>query len=111
MSTHDHDTTDPNEHSNHRVTRRAALSALATSAAMLTQTGPSAAEASGEAPELAALDKMASKPTSLTMAPRVTYLGGPTYLIEIGRSASSPTRDLTRRVPGEAKVLATSSPR
>ena len=52
---------------------------------MVTQTGLGAVEAAGEAPELTALDTMASKPTSLTMAPRVTYLGGPTYLIEIGR--------------------------
>ena len=35
--------------------------------------------------ELAALDSMAVKPTNLTMQPRLTYLGGPTYLIEIGR--------------------------
>ena len=31
------------------------------------------------------LDKMAAKPTSLAASPRITYLGGPTYLIEIGR--------------------------
>lgn len=31
------------------------------------------------------LDKMAAKPTSLAMQPRITYLGGPTYLLEIGR--------------------------
>ena len=37
------------------------------------------------APSLLALDQMATRPTALTMSPRVTYLGGPTYLIEIGR--------------------------
>lgn len=35
--------------------------------------------------DLAELDKMAVKPNNLAMAPRVTYLGGPTYLIEIGK--------------------------
>lgn len=34
--------------------------------------------------ELAALDEMAARPTSLTDPVRVTYLGGPTYLIEVG---------------------------
>jgi len=85
MSTHDHDTADSNHRPDHGLTRRAATGALAAGAAMLTQTDLSAAEAGGEARELAALDKMARKPTTLTMAPRVTYLGGPTYLIEIGR--------------------------
>lgn len=35
--------------------------------------------------ELAALDSMATKPNNLAMPPRLTYLGGPTYLIEIGQ--------------------------
>ncbi len=35
--------------------------------------------------ELAALDAMAVKPINLSMPLRLTYLGGPTYLIEIGR--------------------------
>lgn len=35
--------------------------------------------------ELAALDAMAVQPTNLSMPPRLTYLGGPTYLIEIGQ--------------------------
>lgn len=38
-----------------------------------------------EADALAALDKQASKPTNLTSPVRVTYLGGPTYLLEVGR--------------------------
>lgn len=35
--------------------------------------------------ELAALDLMATRPSNLKMPLRLTYLGGPTYLIEIGR--------------------------
>jgi L-ascorbate metabolism protein UlaG (beta-lactamase superfamily) len=35
--------------------------------------------------ELDELDQMAVRPTSLAMSPRLTYLGGPTYLIEIGQ--------------------------
>lgn len=35
--------------------------------------------------ELTALDAMAVKPTNLSMPLRLTYLGGPTYLIEIGQ--------------------------
>lgn len=35
--------------------------------------------------ELAALDAMAVKPTNLSMPLRLTYLGGPTYLIEVGQ--------------------------
>lgn len=34
---------------------------------------------------LAALDKQAAKPRNLSSPVRVTYLGGPTYLLEIGR--------------------------
>ena len=43
------------------------------------------AESKESGGRLAALDKMAKRPTSLSMMPRLTYLGGPTYLIEIGR--------------------------
>lgn len=85
MNPHDYPTQDSTELPDHGLTRRTVLGALATGAAMLTQTALGAAEAEREAPELAALDKMATRPTTLTMAPRVTYLGGPTYLIEIGR--------------------------
>ena len=76
---------DPNDNNNPGVTRRAVLGAAAAGAAALPLAGLGAAEAGGDASELAALDLMAIKPTSLTMAPRVTYLGGPTYLIEIGK--------------------------
>lgn len=85
MITDDKNTADPSHGPDTGITRRAAIGALATSATLLTPAGASAGEAGGEAPELTALDTMATKPTSLTMAPRVTYLGGPTYLIEIGR--------------------------
>ena len=85
MNPHDYCTPDSTELPEHGLTRRTVLGALGAGAAMLTQTGLSAAAAGGEAPELAALDGMAIKPTTLVMAPRVTYLGGPTYLIEIGR--------------------------
>ncbi len=84
MMTHD-DTAHSTSHLDSGMTRRVALGALATGAAMLAQTDLSAGAAGGEGPELAALDQMAIKPTTLAMAPRVTYLGGPTYLIEIGR--------------------------
>lgn len=71
-----------------RPTRRAAIAALvgATAAAGLTQlsTASAAAAPTSGADHLKMLDKMAVKPTSLAMAPRLTYLGGPTYLIEIG---------------------------
>ena len=40
---------------------------------------------SGHDDALAALDKQAAKPTSLASPVRVTYLGGPSYLLEIGR--------------------------
>ena len=52
----------------------------------LTQLPASAsASARSGSTTLDALDKMATKPTSLSEPPRITYLGGPTYLIEIGR--------------------------
>ena len=85
MNPHDDCTPDATDPSQHGLTRRTVLGALGASAAMLTQTGLSATAADAESPELAALDEMAVKPTALVMAPRVTYLGGPTYLIEIGR--------------------------
>lgn len=38
-----------------------------------------------ESPELLALDQMSTKPSTLAMSPRVTHLGGRTYLIEVGQ--------------------------
>lgn len=62
-----------------------------------------------QTPELLALDRMATRPTSLAMAPRVTYLGGPTYLIEIGhfRIVTDPGFDPqgTERSEGPGHVL------
>ena len=59
--------------------------------------------------DLDILDKMAVKPTSLAMQPRLTYLGGPTYLIEIGhfRIISDPGFDPqgTWRNEGPGHVL------
>lgn len=59
--------------------------------------------------ELAALDQMAIKPTTLAMSPRITYLGGPTYLIEIGqfRIITDPGFDPqgTERSEGPGHVL------
>ena len=52
----------------------------------LTQlSAPADASARRGSTSLAMLDEMAVKPTSLEGSPRITYLGGPTYLIEIGR--------------------------
>jgi L-ascorbate metabolism protein UlaG (beta-lactamase superfamily) len=85
MKSPDHGSPDSTELPQNGPSRRTVLGALAGGAAMLAQPGLSAAAASGEAPELAALDKMATRPATLAMAPRVTYLGGPTYLVEIGR--------------------------
>lgn len=87
MTHHDDHTPDPHAPSDYdqTITRRTALGSLATGTAMLSQAGLQAATGDAGAPELAALDRMAAKPTSLGMSPRVTYLGGPTYLIEIGR--------------------------
>ena len=60
-------------------------------------------------PELAALDAMAAKPEKLSMPPRLTYLGGPTYLIEIGpfRLVTDPGFDPqgTERSEGPGHVL------
>ena len=59
--------------------------------------------------ELAALDAMATKPTDLTMPLRLTYLGGPTYLIEIGsfRIVTDPGFDPqgTERSEGPGHIL------
>jgi L-ascorbate metabolism protein UlaG (beta-lactamase superfamily) len=73
----------------------------------------SAATGSAKAPagttDLDMLDKMAVKPTSLAMQPRLTYLGGPTYLIEIGhfRIISDPGFDPqgTERNEGPGHLL------
>ena len=66
--------------------RRGLLGALVVAAAGVATMGQLPANAAtGDADALAGLDQMASKPTSLTSPVRVTYLGGPTYLLEIGR--------------------------
>lgn len=58
---------------------------------------------------LDALDTMATRPTRLAMAPRLTYLGGPTYMIEIGhfRIISDPSFDPqgTERNEGPGHLL------
>ena len=53
------------------------------------------------------LDKMATRPTSLAMAPRLTYLGGPTYLIEIGqfRIISDPGFDPQGKERNEVRAI------
>lgn len=60
-------------------------------------------------PELEALDRMAVRPTNLDMRPRVTYLGGPTFLIEVGqfRLITDPGFDPqgTERKEGPGHVL------
>ena len=61
------------------------LAGVATAAIGLTASCSTAADAPAHGGSLAVLDTMAVKPTSLSMMPRLTYLGGPTYLIEIGR--------------------------
>lgn len=69
------------------VSRRKALGTLlggAAAALAVTNLQAFGAE-TVEINDLAELDKMAVKPNKLAMAPRVTYLGGPTYLIEIGK--------------------------
>lgn len=70
--------------------RRNALQAIVGAVAAVGGMTPlSAKTASTGAPagatHLAMLDKMAVKPKSMAMQPRLTYLGGPTYLIEIGQ--------------------------
>lgn len=61
----------------------------------LTQLRPSVANAADQSDALKALDTMAVRPTNLAMQPRITYLGGPTYLLEIGsfRIVSDPGFD------------------
>lgn len=64
---------------------------------------------STHADELAALDSMATKPDKLAMPLRLTYLGGPTYLIEIGqfRIVTDPGFDPqgTERSEGPGHIL------
>jgi L-ascorbate metabolism protein UlaG (beta-lactamase superfamily) len=68
------------------TSRRSALAAIVGAAAAAGGLAHSAiAAAKSGATDLSKLDEMATKPTSLEMAPRLTYLGGPTYLIEIGQ--------------------------
>lgn len=68
--------------------RRSFVTAVVGAAAgvvALAHTSADAHAGSGQGDALAALDKQAAKPTSLASPVRVTYLGGPTYLLEIGR--------------------------
>jgi L-ascorbate metabolism protein UlaG (beta-lactamase superfamily) len=70
------------------IDRRGFVTAVVGAAAGAAAMAHSAAQAgtgSAEADALAALDQQAAKPTSLASPVRVTYLGGPTYLLEIGR--------------------------
>lgn len=69
------------------LNRRGALGTIAGGVAAVGALAslPATSSSAGENAELEALDAMAVKPTNLSMQPRVTYLGGPTYLIEIGR--------------------------
>ncbi len=59
--------------------------------------------------ELTALDAMATRPTHLAMPLRLTYLGGPTYLIEVGsfRIVTDPGFDPqgTERSEGPGHIL------
>ena len=66
------------------VSRRKALGTLlgGAAAALAVTNLPAFGNETFEINDLAELDKMAVKPNKLAMAPRVTYLGGPTYLIE-----------------------------
>lgn len=69
------------------ATRRTALKTMVGAAMAvggLTQLSAVSAEVAGTS-ALKQLDGMAVKPTNLSMAPRLTYLGGPTYLLEIGQ--------------------------
>ena len=63
----------------------AAVVGAAAGMAALAHKSADARTGSGQGDALAALDKQAAKPTSLVSPVRVTYLGGPTYLLEIGR--------------------------
>lgn len=97
-----------------QIDRRKALKTIAGAAAAvggLTQLSSPSAKAAvrSDTTSLALLDKMAEKPTSLAMQPRITYLGGPTYLIEIGqfRIISDPGFDPqgTQRNEGPGHLL------
>ncbi len=92
--------------------RRDFLKATLAASATLAGTAIASAETGGDSlatPELLALDQMATKPSTLAMSPRVTYLGGPTYLIEIGqfRIVTDPGFDPqgTERSEGPGHVL------
>ncbi len=63
------------------------IAGAATAVGGLTLLSSPSANAAGrsDTASLDLLDKMATKPTSMAMQPRITYLGGPTYLIEIGQ--------------------------
>jgi len=96
------------------INRRNALKTIAGAAAAvggLAQLSSPSANAAGrfDTTSLDLLDKMATKPTSLAMQPRITYLGGPTYLIEIGqfRIISDPGFDPqgTQRNEGPGHLL------
>lgn len=69
------------------LSRRDALTGAGVVAAAigLTTSAEAVAKPRTAGGQLAALDGMATKPANLSMMPRLTYLGGPTYLIEIGR--------------------------
>lgn len=60
-----------------------AVVGAAASVAAMAHSPAHAGPAEGDA--LAALDKQAAKPRNLASPVRVTYLGGPTYLLEVGR--------------------------
>ena len=62
-----------------------ALAAVGAAGSLSASPRPEAMAAETGTPELDALDRLTVKPTNLSMQPRVTYLGGPTFLIEIGR--------------------------
>lgn len=71
-----------------KISRRDAIATVAGAtlvAGALTQLGPSVANAADQSNALMVLDTMATRPMNLSMQPRITYLGGPTYLLEIGR--------------------------
>ncbi len=75
-----------NEKNQDKMSRRGAIGLMAGAAAgILAAETISAAAETVEINELSDLDRMAAKPDTLAMSPRVTYLGGPTYLIEIGK--------------------------
>lgn len=94
-----------------KVSRRKAIGTLIGGAAVtLAVTSlPAFGNETIEINDLAELDKMAVKPNNLAMMPRVTYLGGPTYLIEIGnfRILSDPGFDPqgTERNEGPGHLL------